>query len=757
MTQWVRFQCQTEGVINQKSNSTKIQTQKLIQKWSRILYVSGCRFIPKNSTCEVQLRKKETAQTSRKRYWSTCAFRVVVDRHYALAAIQSKVGAAKAKTALAQFEQHQNPSDDQYEQSWLTYFQKLGPVSCPGLLYLQECLVSVCWRWYVDKFRTALVATGLANSDIQTTTNLLESPDDHVPSQPEQLVNHWLSSPYSPYLQGLSDHGRNLLADRDPDRHREARIRYAAHAFVAKAEKQGNTFVTLKELLYQMRDWRIDSVSVLLASDHYEPLPMCNSNWIDDVTLTLTGDNIQHKCVAEAEQELAEMWEMDQRPSISPVTPPPSFNSGQKLAFESVYQHPISCITGGPGTGKSWVVQQLCDSWHRTCQGNVIILASYNQPLKHLQREMQKTQLHKPFAFKTITKCRFTRRSVFCNCDVQGQPSQTSSHQPVLIIVEEAGVCTMTDLHHVFKMALQPTYRCPCKRAGEVTIVLVGDDNQLKPLRAGQPFADFIRLYPHRTTRLTENMRITDVPNLAFNIQAIQDGSTELKEGPDFVWFPEVRNLNAENAEEFFQLYLWEFQLETDVVIVYKNSTRKLLNKLLYHKHLSLLGAAPGSGFVAGARVVCKNKDKTNTQVTTGMRGVVVKMVVVSVLVEIGSAQTKQDTQVTVNCDGVCYTTDVGLWDYAYAITAHTAQGSEYDRPFIYSFDDPWPARDWVYTAVSRAKKSVRYLVPAEQHEQMVKINQVRPCLSLLDGDFAGPGKKRLRLDLSVVKPECSS
>jgi ATP-dependent exoDNAse (exonuclease V) alpha subunit len=283
------------------------------------------------------------------------------------------------------------------------------------------------------------------------------------------------------------------------------------------------------------------------------------------------------------------------------------------------------------------------------------------------------------------------------------------------LIVEEAGVCTMTDLYDILQVALRPIHTCPLQLPGEVTIVMLGDDLQLKPIGAGQPFADFIRMYPGLTTRLTENMRIKNVPNLSHNLDAIRDGQAELKEGADFTWRPDVIKLTRENQEVFFQTYLSEFDLEKDVVIVAQNDTRLILNLMLYDKYRQALNPSPS--WVTGTRVVCRTRDEKDHRVTVGMRGLVVKA---------------SHNRLTVNCDGIAYTTDNGVWELAYAITTHTAQGCEYESPYVYSYNDYWPAKDWLYTAVSRAKKTVRYLVPTEQHVQITTINQVRPNLSLL-------------------------
>ena len=53
-------------------------------------------------------------------------------------------------------------------------------------------------------------------------------------------------------------------------------------------------------------------------------------------------------------------------------------------------------------------------------------------------------------------------------------------------------------------------------------------------------------------------------------------------------------------------------------------------------------------------------------------------------------------------------------FDYAYAITCHASQGSEFDNVIIYA-SDMWGAyemrRKWLYTAVTRAKKKLTIII----------------------------------------------
>jgi ATP-dependent exoDNAse (exonuclease V) alpha subunit len=53
---------------------------------------------------------------------------------------------------------------------------------------------------------------------------------------------------------------------------------------------------------------------------------------------------------------------------------------------------------------------------------------------------------------------------------------------------------------------------------------------------------------------------------------------------------------------------------------------------------------------------------------------------------------------------------DLLLFDYAYCITAHKAQGSEWDSVVVLEqISNRWDAKRWRYTAATRAKERLVY------------------------------------------------
>ena len=55
----------------------------------------------------------------------------------------------------------------------------------------------------------------------------------------------------------------------------------------------------------------------------------------------------------------------------------------------------------------------------------------------------------------------------------------------------------------------------------------------------------------------------------------------------------------------------------------------------------------------------------------------------------------------------------VALFDWAYALTAHKSQGSEFGRVAVYEeLGSSWDPRRWRYTSATRAKSHLTYICP---------------------------------------------
>jgi hypothetical protein len=740
-----------------QNDSTRITTTATIKKWSDVIYINGSHFVPRNCDIRVMLTSNSSGNKTGKKYWRASKVKVTANRTFILETLKANLHWL-AEKEVKKFEnirgQNECESEEMYIALWLEYiettnFEKkvLGPMK-----ELAHHLELISLNVYHLTFRDQLIQNGLTSCQSLIISLLLEDTLLHNnKTLPRDLARLWIERPYSPYLKGLPDKVRRDLClssstVQDPNEH----IRFAAHKILENVERTGNTFMKLTHLENELRKKGIVmDISILEKDDKYEKLIYNKLNFLRNPTLSISNDMIQHLDVRSAEEGLLSLWDSmcnttKESHNIYEDYDVSSLNTEQRIAFSRVYQNRISCVTGGPGRGKTWLSQRLCDSWRQLHEGPVLVCSSYHQPLKNLQKGMKGTPMLQPFAFRTICSCVTSKfRPLFCNCykhDVYSTKKK-ANHGPALLIIEEAGVCTMVDLYNIIRRALD----VDCYDIGKVSIAMIGDDKQLKPIGAGQPFADFIKLYPLQVTRLVKNMRSSS-PNICHNIEAISNGDIVMKEGPDFLWHRDVPMISSPN-ESFFKKYLSKFNLDNDVMIVHKNDTREILNLMLHNKHLDVLCSRSMVSkhvvsrlilttsyscerFVKGTRVICKKTGVfEETFVTNGTCGTIVE----SSVHQSNANKIMTNHTIKVECDDGNYIlSDYRLWELAYCLTAHKAQGSEYDCPYVYSVNDFFVARDWLYTAVSRAKQKVVYMVPNVQHKAAILDHPVRQSLSLL-------------------------
>lgn len=215
------------------------------------------------------------------------------------------------------------------------------------------------------------------------------------------------------------------------------------------------------------------------------------------------------------------------------------------------------------------------------------------------------------------------------------------------------------------------------------TVILVGDDSQLPPINGNSSFDELEK------TTLTENfrsdkglLRLLDYARAGNNL-----ANFEPQEGEN------VR-IVASVGEEYFER---EKLIENKVThIVYKNKTRKDITKQI-RAGLSCEPELNEPIVYKGANIDDPNSSisKNETGFFNGMMG-----------------EWENHTQTVQGRNFDEYGTGFTYLQYAYAITAHTSQGSSFDYVIVHlddipHFIDAETKRKWAYTAVSRARKGI--------------------------------------------------
>lgn len=152
-----------------------------------------------------------------------------------------------------------------------------------------------------------------------------------------------------------------------------------------------------------------------------------------------------------------------------------------------------------------------------------------------------------------------------------------------------------------------------------------------------------------------------------------------------------------------------------DQVIVGFNKTRHAVNAAI-RGGLGYKGSPQ-----AGDRVICI-KNHRNQGVFNGMQATIISLkkesenyvwcdIDVEGQIMDNVKMAKRSFGVDLPSDVKIKDADTTLWDYAYAITCHKSQGSEWKHVLVYEqLVDSWDPRRWSYTAATRAAQKLTYI-----------------------------------------------
>jgi hypothetical protein len=607
---------------------------------------------------------------------------------------------------------------------------------------------------FVREFKAAWYArrVHLSEREVNAFVALLPS-DVEVPldakSAAKRAVALWSAHAYSPTLQNVAAETREkLYAAAGVNEPCSEQTRVGLYYLLLAAERErASTFLKLHEVqacvrsnLYAALPERLrtlllqQSVEELRNAALAPPLPRRKLPFLHfDVysnlscTVVQGEEFLQRAEVRRAEKFLARVFRENAEAPLQNVPPEidgfvsPRCTAEQRAALHNLFRYRLSAVTGGPGRGKSFLLQQLVASWRafRAQPGNAaraaLVVAAYYQPMQKLQAAF--AAAHESAQFEVLAKVNARRKTSLVGCTCQHAcplrkclcPASALVQAPSaacecvflapggLVACEEAGAFGVVELADLLRRVFHTS--------PHTHIVLVGDQHQLPPIAAGQPFADFIRAFPQCTTHLHINFRNAGSA-IARNLERIGRGDTFLEEDGSF----EVRAARDTSA------LLAEFRPGKDVVVTYTNADRAHFNELLYSHCFE--PTSQSKRFEVGAHVVCTRNAST---VCNGTKGVVVNRLnshCLSVRTEFGNVCTPDE-----------------YWSLAYALTCHKAQGEEYDTVFVYDVGTPYISREWVYTAISRARQRVVYYLSREHHARALRNST--PPRSLL-GQYVG-------------------
>ena len=407
-----------------------------------------------------------------------------------------------------------------------------------------------------------------------------------------------------------------------------------------------------------------------------------------------------------------EMHKSDKIPDVS-----------QEAAVINALSHSVSVITGGPGTGKTTVINIICRIWNNHFQGRKpIVLMS---PTGRAARKMNEATsipantIHSTLRLRPSDdedKRRQTEDVVICDS---------------LVIIDE---CSMLDMFLA---------RDVLDRLRDSTLVLIGDPDQLPSVGSGRIFADIVESNAIPCSKLVNIHRQNEGSGVCKNAARIKAGTAPLKAYKDFnIYIPKDDGNAYMDDEERMQMIedkmINEFFCLSDIygrdntVILCPFNKNKAGQESVNARLQDKLNP-----FREGLKEF-KTKNGQIIRITDPVMQLVNRDLVSNGEVGRAISIDKVDGR-----DILSVKYENGLLEYAYeesaeiglayAMTVHKSQGSEYDAVITCMTDRHglMRRRDILYTAVTRAKREVA-LVGTESAIKYAIENDQSECRNTL-------------------------
>lgn len=374
----------------------------------------------------------------------------------------------------------------------------------------------------------------------------------------------------------------------------------------------------------------------------------------------------------------------------------------QREAVEKSLQSGMTVITGGPGTGKTTVVQTIIRLAEQ--EGLRILLCA---PTGRAAKRLAETTQRKA---KTIHRLLVPDGHV--GAMQVFEYNETKMLPADLVIVDEVSMLDMEMMYHLLS-ALKPQCRC----------ILVGDADQLPSVGAGAVLHDIIASGQVPVVRLDTIFRQKEGGRIVTNAHLINSGLLPVVNEDTEFRFVEIDN-EADGAEKISALYNSELLETGDKFAVqvlspmYKNPCGvDNLNQLIQERFNP---PAEGKAELKGKNVVFRVGDKVMQKhndyekgVFNGDMGEIFAIQKDMVYVRYPEQDVKYEGQ------------EVDEITLAYAITVHKSQGSEYHTVIMVLVNSHaiMLQRNLFYTAVTRAKRKV-ILVGTKRAVQTAVQNQ---------------------------------
>ena len=359
----------------------------------------------------------------------------------------------------------------------------------------------------------------------------------------------------------------------------------------------------------------------------------------------------------------------------------------QVQAIQNSLEAGVSIITGGPGTGKTRIIEGLAQVLVNGFSKTIRICA----PTGRAAKRIAENQALKKFQPSTIHMLK-------AMIDSSAKDIEFDT-----LIVDESSMIDINLFNDLVKMLPLGSQ-----------LILIGDVDQLPPVGAGQPFLDLIRSKKIVVSRLSKQFRqgsdsvipkvarainkgeliefSSDFSSSGFSFIEVDKGQVVEKiiEVVDFFTGNKNGSIDFDKTQILSPMRRYSsglINLNSIMQKKYNPNGEKVFSKMEGEKEIK---------FCAGDKVICTQNDY-DIDVRNG---------------DIGYVVNKVGKNIRVEFDGemkLFHNNKIDYLDLAYAITVHKSQGSEYPNVVMPIVDDHriMLTRKLIYTAITRGKQNV--------------------------------------------------
>lgn len=399
----------------------------------------------------------------------------------------------------------------------------------------------------------------------------------------------------------------------------------------------------------------------------------------------------------------------------------------QEAAILQSFRHTLSLVTGGPGTGKTYTAGQFVNLFwssleesERNCL-EIVLAAPTGKAAARLHESLVKVLSHEQLLQHISAKTLHSLLGIRKNKNFDAINPSLCYLSADLVIVDESSmmdVRLMACLLGALKMGSR--------------LIMLGDKDQLPPVEAGNLFADLVSAYENHSNNLDQDISVSrlskcmrsDMAGILNLAAAVNDGKSEavldmLNHPPEGIGrFAAEAEYNLKSIQQMIvslaaiQSQPHETDLSVDALMA-RLSRFKILCPLrkgplgvdtlncLCKNEIERAASASKNTFIAPIMITVNDY---RSRLHNGEMGLLVRKHGERTGCAIFPGNEGQETEIrTFSLHAL------PAFEYAYCISVHKSQGSEFDEALIVMPDGAeYFGREVLYTAITRAKKRVQ-------------------------------------------------